>query len=102
MKTKSEIIKKWHTKLNLLNNELAINATLSDFQPNNLINTKNLVLEFIEDLERVKLKISPYNLAHSEISDCCGCFDMIDENGILSCNECNTPLHEAIINVLNE
>jgi hypothetical protein len=57
--------------------------------------------EFISELKnKDDHKISHYNLAHQEFADCCGCFDVLDENGIIYCNECNMSLHEAIINNL--
>jgi hypothetical protein len=69
---------------------------------NNISNlNEEQFLQFILELKKKDVcKISPYNLSHNEFTDCCGCFDVIDENGIISCNECNVPLHEAIINNL--
>ena len=40
--------------------------------------------------------ISHYNLAHNEIGDCCGVFNVLDEQGLIHCNECNKTMHEAM------
>jgi hypothetical protein len=52
----------------------------------------------IEIMEKVQL--SPYNLAHNEIGDCCGIFNMIDENGIIYCNECGETIHDSVLKTL--
>lgn len=51
----------------------------------------NEIVEFIS-----KYVLSQYNLAHNEIGDCCGCFTIIDDYGIIKCNECGKSLHESI------
>jgi hypothetical protein len=44
-----------------------------------------------------KEMISPYNLAHLELGgDCCGIFNILDGNGIIRCNECNTTIHDSM------
>lgn len=57
----------------------------------------DLCVEINSKLHTGKQAISPYNLAHIEIADCCGCFTVLDEDGIIRCNECNESLHEAIL-----
>lgn len=55
-------------------------------------------IQFVRELKNKDVHISPYNLSHNEFDDCCGCFDVVDENGMIFCNECNISLHKAIIN----
>jgi len=54
---------------------------------------------FLSDIETFinKYLLSPYNISHNEIGDCCGCFTIIDNCGIIRCNECGKTLRECLI-----
>jgi len=43
------------------------------------------------------VELSPYNVAHNEIDEsCCGIFNTVNENKIVSCNECGVELPIAL------
>jgi hypothetical protein len=69
-----------------------IDETHLIFKDDNSTLFLNDIINYIQ-----KKLLSPYNISHNEISDCCGCFTLVDDYGIIRCNECGNSLHESIL-----
>lgn len=52
----------------------------------------------------IQLELSPYMPAHLGLGkrDCCGIFDVLNDNGIAKCNECGMNINDAISNLRNQ
>ena len=76
----------------------AFGCTNCDIDESHIVFKDDNTSLFLMDIESFVSKriLSPYNLAHAEIGDCCGCFTVIDHLGIIRCNECNESIHAAL------
>jgi len=71
------------------------NTRVSDLGEKNSKFIAELIRESIAEIES-SMRVSPYNPAHTLYGDCCGIFNVINDDGILCCNECGMTINKLL------